>query len=338
MFNKISIVGFGAFGFAMCHHISNRLSANANHSSRIFVYDADEELLSYLERKRKHKYLLRKHTLGSNVKICHSEEELLDDTELIILCIPVQKMREFIRGISVKVPKSAYIMNCSKGIEHPTGKLVPDMISKDLGHNLSGRYAFLSGGMIASEFVEGKGTFCADIVSSNRTLRKRLRGLLESDTLAISERSDVRYSETLSALKNVIAIGAGILEGIGLSYSVRSTFIAAALEELESFAAQNADTKVNRSAPTTAFFGDYIMSTTGETRNRRLGNLIGKGKDPAHALEYMSSKGLTTEGYWTIAAIAKMLAQDKSKYPILWKIFEILHKGRSPADIRNFLG
>ncbi|MFP4190165.1 MAG: hypothetical protein ACLFSL_03970 [Candidatus Woesearchaeota archaeon] len=334
MFKKIAVAGFGAFGFAMTEHLSKQFETKSSHDSQICVYDDDAALMSHLHKKRTHKYLFKDIRLRENVDVASSMSDLLEGADILLVCIPVRKIRNYLESAIEYMPDDIIILNCSKGIEYETGKLVSDIFLEMMASKRY-RYAFLSGGMIASEFIRDEGIFSADIVSRHARLRGELKRLFENDKLFITAKSGLRSSEILSALKNVVSIGVGILEGLDYPYSTRALFISSSMYEIRSFSVMLSGE--GKKDPGLSFFGDFITSTTGDTRNKYLGKLIGRGTEPQDAIRQLHKKNLTAEGFWTINAISDVLAEDKSRFPILSLLHDILYRSRDARDISSFM-
>ncbi len=338
MYKAIGIAGFGAFGFAMAKYISRQLAEMHQDDSKVYIYDADHALMSHLERKRRHKYLFKKVNLEENIIISSSAADLFKESELVVMCIPVQKVRPFLQSVKKHITEGTIILNSAKGMEYKTGNTVQDIFRDVIGGSVAYKYAFISGGMIASEFIRSEGVFAADLCCNNRKTRDRLRSLFASETLSINTLNDVKSSETLSALKNVVAIGVGFLEGLEYQYSTKALFIAASFQEIRSYSySVSSAARKNAGGLSTAFIGDYITSTTGDTRNKELGQLVGKGKNPHEAVVLLSNRNKTAEGFWTVRAIADALKMYKERFPILNMIYEILHESRDVHDIIRFM-
>ena len=335
MFNKISIIGFGAFGYAIANHLSEQLMNKGFNDSKIHVYDSDSKILSYAKKKRKHPLFSHSPELKENIEISFSARDALLKSDLVVISLPVQFIRQFLLDSKHYFSKKTYILNTCKGIESSTGNLVSDIIVDIFGKNILSNYCFISGGMIASDFIDKKGIFSADVVSGNNALRRKIKTLFESNKLSLNLCSSVRFYESASALKNIISLGAGILEGRGYPYSTRSLFISSSFYELRHLSYLISNKKVNDLG--VAFWGDYIMSTTGDTRNRFFGKMIGKGRDLESAIEHMKKKNLTAEGYWAIKGISQLIKNNKSSLPIFNLIYEILYESRSPDDIHKFM-
>ncbi len=312
MFNDIMVLGAGSFGTAMAQHM-----AQNSPDSRVFIYDKDEDLISHMMRTKGHKYFFKSIRLADNI----IPVKEIRDGDLTVISVPVKSIRDILKGVS-----ASHILNCSKGIESSKGRFVSEIVSEKFPES---KYAMISGGMIASDFIRKKGIFHADIVSSDIGFRNGLRSLLDSRYLKTEGKSDVVFYEALSALKNVVAISVGIMEGMGFPNSTKSILISKGAYECREIAREISHSK--RRDMGVPFWSDYITSTTGNTRNRYLGKKLGEGRSVAESLDILKNEKKTAEGYHTIAALRKRKTLER--YPILDATFKILYKGKDPSVI-----
>lgn len=331
---NIAIIGAGAFGFALAKHLSDKKEDSDEYhkgspyetGGRIAVYDIDAQLIEHMQTEHSQKYFFPEIKLNDLVTPTADAKEAVGDADIILLSIPAQFVRSFLKENAVHFKDGAIIVSCSKGIEAETDAFISSIVAEEVSKKHT--FAVLSGGMIASEFISGFGVFGAELACEDESIGKELQQLFSSKRLRVYLNDDVRGVEAAGALKNVVSIAAGFMDGLGYPYGSKTLIISLAAYEVECISLAMDSKSHTYRIQTQSFGNDYIMSTTGNTRNRYLGELIGKGMSPDDAVEQLRKENKTAEGYYT-AKVARHISQKNNLHtPIIDMVYDVLYEGK----------
>lgn len=335
---NITIAGAGAFGFSMAKHLSDKLQNKddfhrdeSHEGTNIKLYDTDEQLMEHIKETRSQKYFFPETRLNDCVKPCSGLEKAVEDADVVVLAIPTPFIRGFMHSATPHLKNDVIILNLAKGLEQGTDMFISDIIEEELS-KVSKKHIFatFSGGMIAKEFIQDNGIFGAEIACENEEIGRYLQKLFSSKKLRIYLNDDVIGVESAGALKNVISIASGMIDGLGCPYGSKTMIVAIAASEIEGIALMLGAKEHTFASHTQAFGNDYILSTTGDTRNRYLGELIGKGLSPERAMEQMMKERKTAEGYYTARVAFDIARRLKLKTPIIDMVYDVLYKDKNP--------
>ena len=339
MAKKIAIVGAGAFGFAIAKHLSDILidkkgahrGSTYDASKEIYLYDIDKDLINHITKERTHKYFFPEIKVNEFVKPTIDSSIALKDSDLVILSMPTQFIRKFLHDNKKLLKDNVSIVNCSKGMETSTNKVISEIVVDEL-KDKKFVYTVLSGGMVASEFISGFGVFGADLACETEEIGLDLQMFFSSKKLKVFLTDDVKGIEVAGALKNVISIASGFMDGLGFPFGSKTLIISLAAREIKCISAiLNAKSHTYESQ-TQAFGNDYVMSTLGNSRNRHLGELIGKGMKPEDALAQLKKEKKTAEGYYTTKVAYNIAKENGLSVPVVDMVYEVLYKKK---DIRK---
>lgn len=341
LMKKMTIIGAGAFGFALAKHLSHKFKSDHDYHKyndadidKIMIYDVDSDVIEHMKTERSQKNLFPAIKLNDFVHPTTDLKEALVDSEIIIISIPTQFIRSFFEAAHDYIGDYVTIINASKGLEVKTNEFISDIVHDEMSKlGLNYTFACLSGGMIASEFVSGFGIFGAEISCESETVGKYIQALFSSKRLRVYLNDDVRGVEAAGALKNVISIAAGFSDGLGYPYGSKTLIVTLGAYDLMNLALKLGAKPHTFSLYTQAFGNDYLMSTTGNTRNRYLGELIGKGMKPEDAINQMKVENKTAEGYFTVKVAYNMARKFGIKTPIIDLVHRVLFEGGSPKEL-----
>ena len=239
---------------------------------------------------------------------------VVDGADVLILGVPAQAMREFLSQINSTAP----VVNLAKGIEVQRLKRMSEIVVEVLGRN---PYAILSGPSFAKDIIAGHPVGLT-LASKNRVLRDHLRALLSSDLFDIKVSDDVAGVELGGALKNVFAMGAGLLAGLGCGDSMSGDWFTRSMVEMRDVGqvlGGRWETFSGRSG-----LGDLAITCTESSRNFRFGQAFATTRSIEGAL---AKVGSTVEGVSTLAAVHS-ITQDKSMMtPIIRVLYQTIHSG-----------
>ena len=306
---KFSILGGGRWGSALAFHLGG-----LGHS--LLVFDRNPQVIEAIN-KGKHPYI---EGIGlKGVRGSLDLEEVLEFSHYIILALPVQVIRDVLRGQNLK---GKSIISASKGIEIATQKRVSEILL-ELEPNI--RVFSLSGPSFASEVSRGLPTA---LVLAGEDLKEmeRIRGWFSSEVFRVYLSTDLIGVELGGALKNVIAIACGISDGLCFGENARASLITRGLAEMVRIG-------LALGAKRETFYGlagmgDLILTaTSSQSRNRTFGYLIGQGLSVEEALKRLNQ---TVEGFYTVKALYELCKDKNIHAPISLAVYKILVEGYSP--------
>lgn len=319
---KIGVLGGGSWGTAIAREIST------NFDVEIFV--RNEDTVNSINNKHINNRYLSEFILPSNVKASSDIKEILKN-KYIINAIPTQKIRNMLEENSKYFNEESVIINLSKGIEVNTNKRISEIFAEFLPNN---SFVTLSGPSHAEEVIKSVPT---SIVCASEDYDKALevQDLLNSDTLRVYTNRDLIGTEFGGAVKNVLAIGVGILDGLKFGDNSKAAIMTRGIHEMTRFCLEMGGQR--NTLYGLAGLGDLIVTATSQhSRNRKAGELIGQG----HTVSSLENDiGMVVEGISTAKAIYDV-SQEKNIYmPITNVIYKILYEDMNFKDaIEDLMG
>ncbi len=279
-----------------------------------------KEVLLWARREEVSKSI---NTLGINPNLPNFKLSVRATTDLssgqeydtLIIAVPVQHIREVIEKIPFQ-PK--YILNLSKGIEILTGKLVSEIVSE---YFPKAQYSVLSGPSHAEELIEKIPTAVVIAGPNSKDYQKDL----SNDFFRIYTSDDVKGVEICGAMKNVLAIAAGILDGIGGWDNSKAALITRGIYEIARFVAYLGGNPLT--AMGLAGIGDLVVTCNSKhSRNRRFGEMIAKGFSP---LELLNASKEVIEGAYTCKAVIENYSKQM-ELPITQEVYNVIYENKNP--------
>jgi glycerol-3-phosphate dehydrogenase (NAD(P)+) len=315
--DRIGLLGFGSWGTALAVLLSSK-----GYPVDIFV--RNKEKAEKAEKIRENKEYLPGVPLNDLISLSVDKEKVVRDKDILIFAVPTQKFREALLSSVEYVSDHAVIVNVAKGIEDGS-LLLPSQIFDQSG--LTNPFVALSGPSHAEEVGKAMPT---GVVAASEDLEaaERIRDLFMTDRFRVYTNDDIRGVELGGALKNIMALGAGISDGIGFGDNAKAAMITRGLAEMSRLG------KIMGAKPETfaglSGLGDLVVTCTSHhSRNWRCGNLMGKGVSPEEAMKKI---GMVVEGVYTCEA-AYMLAEKMDvDMPITKGIYSCLKGEVSPHD------
>jgi glycerol-3-phosphate dehydrogenase (NAD(P)+) len=311
---KISVLGDGGWGTTLSLLLHKK-------GFSVSIWSAFNDYAEVLKNKRENIKFLPGFKIPASVHITSDIDEALVAAEAIIIAIPTQ----FLRGVMKRLKKRAshvnLIVSVVKGIETMTFKRPSEIAREEAG--LSG-VAVLSGPTIAHEVANGLPTSCV-VASSNHEHAKKAQELLMSEKFRIYTSDDVIGVELGGALKNIIAIAAGISDGLSLGTNAKSALFTRGLVEMKRLG-------VMLGAKEETFnglsgIGDLLTTCISPySRNRHVGEEIAKGKNLSDILKKME---MVAEGIETTRSVYELSKKIKVDTPITEEVYKVLFEGKS---------
>lgn len=319
---KVTILGAGAYALA--------LSSNIKKEYNVVLWTKFEEEKELLMKKKGNDNVLPGYKISSNVSITTNMEEAVNGSDLIIIAVPAPVVHDITLELKKYFKSNQHICIASKGIEEKTYLFVYDIFTKVIKtRNVS----VISGPSFAIDMCNNHPTGLTLATRSNKT-EFVVRNVFNSDNLKLRVTRDVIGVEICGSIKNVIAIGAGILEGMGYSESTRAMYVTESLHDIKGLIkALGGNPKTILSY---AGFGDLMLTATStKSRNYKFGVMIGKRTHKNIIDEYKNST--TVEGINTLNSIYKLLKKKKVDMKIIDLLYDIVYKDVDIDNLVKFL-
>jgi glycerol-3-phosphate dehydrogenase (NAD(P)+) len=317
--SRIAILGGGSWGTALAILLSR-----AHQKHEISLWVRDSALADHLRRDRENRAYLPGHKIPPGVRLTSVIGEALDSAEILLGAIPTAHARAIYSAASPHLNPPTTVVSASKGLEPHTHQRMSQVLAHVLPrHSL----AVLSGPSFAAEVAQGQPTALV-LASANLSLASDLQQQLAAPNFRVYTNDDVLGVELAGAMKNVIAIAAGVCQGLGLGFNPVAALITRGLAEMSRLAAALG------ARPETlaglAGMGDLVLTCTGAlSRNRQIGTALGQGKS---LQEILSGMKMVAEGVGTTAALLELAAEANVELPITEQVDAILNRGKAPQD------
>ncbi len=322
MNRRIAVMGAGSWGTAL----SVTLAGNGHD---VFMWDINEAHLAKISADRENKQFLPEVKLPSAVKISFDEREALAGADVVLFSVPAQHFRSAFSQALPLMPSNALIVNVAKGIEQTSLQRMSEIafsIKSDI------RYVVLSGPSHAEEVGRGMPT-TVTVASPDRNLAEEAQDIFMNDYFRIYTNDDVAGVELGGSLKNIIALGAGISDGLGYGDNAKAAMMTRGMTEITRLGVKmGADA---RTFSGLSGIGDLIVTCTSmHSRNRRCGIMIGEGMNPKDATEKV---GMVVEGIYTTDAAYRLAKKVGVEMPITEAIYGVINGELAAADAVSML-
>jgi glycerol-3-phosphate dehydrogenase (NAD(P)+) len=320
---RIAILGGGSWGTALAIVLSR---AHKPHEISLWVRDA--ALAESVRRDRENKFYLPGHKLPETVQISHDPAVSLANAGVIIGAIPAAHARGVYLNFLPHVVPSTPIVSATKGLEPVTHARMSEVISQVFqaaSPQFAPRFAVLSGPSFAAEAAGGQPTAVV-LASSDIALANELQEQLAAPNFRLYTNDDVLGVELAGAMKNVIAIAAGVCQGLGLGSNPLAALITRGLAEMTRLAIALGARRETLSG--LAGLGDLVLTCTGSlSRNRQVGIELAKRRPLDNILEGMK---MVAEGVGTAGALLALARGAGIELPITEQVEAMLHRRRTP--------
>ncbi|MCX7711897.1 MAG: NAD(P)H-dependent glycerol-3-phosphate dehydrogenase [Clostridia bacterium] len=314
MGRNIAIIGAGSWGTAL-----SVLLANNGHQVKMWTIFKDEA--DMINQQREHVSKLPGVAVPEGVTCTLDVEEALKDSEAVVMVVPSHTIRSSAKGISKFIDKGKLVISCSKGIEEGTGLRLSQVISQEIPQ---AQVAVLCGPSHAEEVGRGVPTTVVSACESKETA-EFIQDIFMSPRFRVYTNPDVVGVELGAALKNVIALCAGISDGLGFGDNTKAALMTRGMAEISRLGVAMG-AKPQTFAGLTGI-GDLIVTCTSmHSRNRRAGILIGQGKSMQEAIDEVK---MVVEGVTTAKAAYELSTKMNISMPITSEAYEVLFNGKS---------
>ena len=321
----IGIVGTGAWATTL-----GILLARTGYET--VLWSRSETRAAELERSRVNERSVPGVQFPASMSVSASLDESFSESELVIVAVPSISVRENLKHLSYALSAVTNIVCATKGIEIESGKRMSEVIIEELPGFCLDNIGVLSGPNLAPEIAAGK-ISSATVAFPSSSVSESVQSILSSDVFRVYRSQDVKGVELGGALKNIIAIGAGFIDGAGLGANIKAAYVTRGLHEITRLGVAmgaKADTFAGLSG-----MGDLIVTCYSTlSRNYRLGFGLASGRDLQSVLKEL---GQTVEGAPTSQAAVRLAHQLDIDMPITTATHAVLFEGASPRKVVNDL-
>ncbi|HET6798038.1 MAG TPA: NAD(P)H-dependent glycerol-3-phosphate dehydrogenase [Gemmatimonadales bacterium] len=314
---RIAVLGAGSWGTTL----GNLLAAKGE-TVRIWAYE--REVVDAINSRHENPVFLPGIPLERGLQAFGEADEAIEGVSVIVSAPPSHAVRSVISRLRADVPSGTLVVSATKGIETDTLALMSAVFAECLPQ---ARFAALSGPSFAMEVCQGQPTLVVAAAADETSARDTQR-IFATPRFRVYSHDDVIGVELAGALKNVIAIAAGILEGLGMGHNPRAALITRGLAEITRLGIGLGASPLTFAG--LAGMGDLILTTTGDlSRNRALGVALARGQTLA---EYQAAHVSVAEGANTSKAGAALGARTGVELPIIQKVCDVLFSGKPARD------
>lgn len=314
---KVAVIGAGSWGVALAKVLAKK-------HDEVFVWSFFEDEARMLQEDREHKYKLPNIIIPNNV-VCTSDIKLaLANAAMVLLVVPSDVVRNTAKLMKPYIAEKAIIVNCSKGIEQGTDLLMTQIIEQEIpGHKLG----VLTGPTHAEEVAKDIPTAIV-AASTDVGIAELIQDAFMSESFRVYTNTDIIGVQLGGALKNIIALCAGITDGLNLGDNTKAALMTRGMAEIVRLGVALGAKRETFSG--LAGIGDLIVTCTSmHSRNRRAGILIGQGNTPKEAQEKVN---MVVEGIKTAKGAYELSQKYNVSMPITHKAYDILFNGVSPKS------
>ncbi len=313
---EIGVLGAGTWGMAL-----SRMLCKAGHG--VTVWSALESEIDELSLTRKHKNLPQM-VIPHSILFTKSIKEACEDKEVIVFAVPSVFVRSTAKQAKEYIKEDQIIVDVTKGIEPQSLLFMSQVINSEIPHS---KVVALSGPTHAEEVSMDLPTTIVSAHEDEQTA-KTVQKIFSNPVMRVYTNTDIKGVELCGALKNVVALAAGISAGLGYGDNMKAAIITRGMRELKMLGIKmgcQPDTFSGLSG-----IGDLIVTATSRhSRNNHCGYLIGQGKSPEEAVKEV---GMVVEGINALPAAMELSKKYEVNMPIISAVNSVINEGKSPRD------
>jgi len=317
---EIGVIGAGAWGTALAKVLADK-------GEQVTLWCHGAECYRDLTGKRENRAYLPGVELPSTIVVTQSLEAAVGDKLLVVCAVPSHVVREVFSGATGQISAQTLMLCGTKGLEENTLRTMGELFADIFGDDNNKRQAFLSGPTFALEVARGLPA-AATVAAKSEEVAKTIQEILNTTNLRIYTSPDVIGVQIGGVVKNIIAIAAGISDGLGLGQNARAALVTRGLAEMSRLAVRmGADSMTLAGLPG---LGDLILTCAGDlSRNRRVGLQIASGKSLA---EITQSTRSVAEGVRNTRSLYALAQRVGVEMPIVEQMYAVLYAGKKPAQ------
>ena len=312
---KVAVIGSGAWGTAL----AIRLHKNGH---KVTLWTFEKDLIPQMRNERIN-IRLPGAVLPQGLEIS-GDYACASGCEMVVIASPSFPLRSVCRGVAPYIDKDAIVVSVAKGIENGTQLRMSQVVEAETGHKV----VVLTGPSHAEEVALDLPAACL-AACDNKEMAEFVQDAFMSDAFRIYTSPDAIGAELGAALKNVIALCAGVSDGLGFGDNTKAMLMTRGLTEIARLGVAMGAKKETFAG--LAGVGDLIVTCTSmHSRNRRAGILIGQGKTPEEA---MKEVGAVVEGYYAAQSAWELCCRQGVDMPIVHAAYSVLYEGISAAQV-----
>lgn len=317
---KIGVIGAGSWGTTLAD-----LLARKHYNVTLWGYEAD--LVERMTATRQNDLFLPGFELCPDLEFSNDLAAVAAGKDLLLLVPPSQVMRQVMTQAAPHIAPGTLIVSAAKGIENDSLQLMSQVLEEVLPPALAGRLAFLSGPSFAREVAATMPTAVA-IAAGDKAVARAAQDVFSTAAFRVYTNDDVVGVELGGALKNVIALAAGVSDGLGFGHNTRAALITRGLAEMTRLGgALGAEAATFAGL---AGMGDLVLTCTGDlSRNRSVGMELGRGRTLD---EILSGMKMVAEGVKTTLSAYQLATRLGVEVPITTEMYRILYQDKSPRQ------
>ena len=319
--SRIAILGAGAWGTGLALVLGRR--------SQVFLWANEKEVCESIQKHRVNELFLPGFTVPETVQVTNDLPAAVEGAEIVVSVMPSQHCRSIFERLAPSLRPEMMFVSCTKGLEEGSLMRMTEVIADVLrARHFTPRVGALSGPSFAKEVARGDPT-AVTIASSDGELGRAVQQAFNDSRFRVYTNDDVIGVELGGALKNSIAIAAGVCDGLGLGHNSVAALITRGLAEIARLVVAcggRLDTMAGL-----AGLGDLVLTCTGDlSRNRSVGVALGQGRKLAEIIAGMH--GTVAEGVFTTKAAVGLARKKGVEMPITEQMYAILEDGKSPQQ------
>ena len=315
---QTAVFGGGSWGTTLAD-----LLARKNGSARLWV--RERELALTIRSERRNTWYLPDVDLSENLFATDDLGQVTEKADCFLFVVPSQFYRGVLQAVRDHLPRKPVIISASKGITSDTLQTMSE-VTHDVLAGLKPTFAMLSGPSFSREVCRGMPT-AVTLACKDKSTARKLQELFSSDTFRVYSSGDVRGVELGGALKNIIAIAAGISDGLGFGSNARAALITRGLAEMSRLGVAmgaQAQTFMGLSG-----MGDLVLTCTGDlSRNRQVGLKLAEGHK---LLDILGQMKMVAEGVKTTESVHALGRRHKVAMPITEQVHQVLYEDKDPG-------
>ncbi|TKB46651.1 NAD(P)H-dependent glycerol-3-phosphate dehydrogenase [Thalassotalea mangrovi] len=315
----ISVLGAGSYGTALAFCF-------ARNGQKTLLWGRNPDHVAAMQQSRSNEAYLPGFTFPEALALEADLHKAVTASDILLIVVPSHAFREMLVKIKPLLQPGVKVAWATKGLDPETGRLLQDVAREVLGNDVP--LAVLSGPTFAKEMVAGLPT-AISLSSDDQPFADSLASLLHCETsFRVYQNSDFIGVQLGGAVKNVIAIGAGIADGIGFGANARTALITRGLAEMSRLGVKLGANPVTFMGM--ACLGDLVLTCTdNQSRNRRFGLALGRGENVEQAQREI---GQVVEGYRNTREVYMLAKRENVEMPIVEQIYQVLYQGKPAAE------
>ncbi|WP_455245377.1 NAD(P)H-dependent glycerol-3-phosphate dehydrogenase [Petrachloros mirabilis] len=314
---RIGVIGAGAWGTALAKHLAEK-------GLRTKLWAYEREVAESIDTARENRPFLPGVSLPSSLKVTTSLAEVVHDSAGLLFAVPSHVARLVLRELAPLVSHSTPLISATKGVEEETLKLMTQVMEDELPVSVREQIMVLSGPSFAAEVCHGQPTAVC-LAGENVELVETYQAAFMTPAFRVYADNDIVGVQLGGALKNVMALASGVVDGLGLGHNARAALITRGLSEMVRLG-------ISMGADPRTFYGlsgvgDLVLTCTGAlSRNHTVGVRLGKGEKLETILQNMQA---VAEGVRTARAASGLARRHDVEMPIVREVNAVLFEGKS---------